>query len=127
MSLKSARLVEIFSSIQGEGTHVGEDALAPYYSFSTVPYATSAVQVLLQDSTLDAETKKALEAVRDDLKISLLGQLKEDGLFETPGVSDYETAPTYVNPLKGLALIPLAESCKENVKSSELLGVLNQK
>ena len=98
--------------LRRDKTHLPPDALAPYYLFSTIPYATAATRMLLENAT--PEEKTELQSIQSELKSALMSLIQEDGTFYTP---EYQASEYYVNPLFGLALIPLAEEC---VQPSEM-------
>src|SRR3989338_5555648 len=100
--------------LRRSGTHEGQDAIAPYYLFSTIPYATAATQLLLEDAT--PEEKEELQHIQSELKSALHALIQEDGTFYIP---EYQASEYYVNPLFGLALIPLAESCIQPIQTLE--------
>ncbi|MBI3017852.1 MAG: HEAT repeat domain-containing protein [Deltaproteobacteria bacterium] len=109
-------------SAAGYSPHSGEDSIAPYYLYSSIPYATAAVQSLLQEKRSPEEKEKLLELKRD-LRTAILSLVNENGLFYTP---EYSSSPGYVDPLFGLALIPYADECTQGeVPSFNLKGILN--
>ena len=106
---------------RGEGEpHMDPDRLAPYYLYATIPYQTAAIQMLIEENK--PEEKEMLEKLKKEPKDAILSLVREDGQFYVP---EYEPSPGYVNPLFGLALIPLAEDCaKEDLESYNLHGIL---
>jgi hypothetical protein len=100
-------------------THVGHDALAPYYYYSTIPYATASVNQLLEQD-LPAEHRKELEDVAETLRRGLLSQF-EGGNFARMGKE--VNSEVYATPFGGLALLPYCE--KEKQKA--VTGILGEK
>lgn len=99
---------------------MGVDELAPYYLYSTIPYQTAAIELLLEEKK--PEEKKLLEQMREETRRAILSLVREDGQFYGP---EYESSPGYVNPLFGLALIPLAKDCATTPSDqNDLHGIL---
>lgn len=97
--------------------------IAPYYYFPTIPYATSAINYLLKDS--NEKMKAELMDMRNQLKEQLFNSVQQNGLFRSHAA---HSAASYVNPLAGLALIPLIEGCAVDgkiKKYSPSLGILD--
>ena len=99
-------LPSLMAHLQRSGTHRGDDAIAPYYIYSTIPYVTSATQLLLEEN--NPGERELLENMQLELKRAILSLTNENGLFYKPTLY---SADAYVNPLFGLALIPLAQEC----------------
>ena len=118
-------LPSLMAQIKRDDTHLGEDSLAPYYFFSTVPYATSAIEFLFEKEELSDEEKEKLNTVKQELKTGLLSLIQKNGLFEAQGEELYPSSSGYTNPLGGLALIPLAQECSQE-KNSALFGILTE-
>lgn len=93
----------LMMQLKRKGAHEGPYQLAPYYLYTSIPYATAAVNLLLRDA--DELEKKELLAIKEELKEMLLGLVQEDGLFQPDPF-----LPGYHNPMAGLALLPLAEA-----------------
>jgi hypothetical protein len=107
----------LMMQLKRPGSHVGPYDLAPYYLYSSIPYATAAVNLLLRDAT--PEEEKELLAIKEELKEMLLGLREEDRLFQPDPFF-----PGYHNLMAGLALLPLAE---KECRPEELpLGILSQ-
>ncbi len=106
------------------GFHQYTDANnAPYYFYASIPYVTAAIQMLSKNATGDE--LKELEKMRESITKQLLFFLTEDGTFvpESAAEGDYQSSPAYVNPLAGLALLPLLQdSCNGTPAGS--LGIL---
>lgn len=146
-------LPSLTSTVARNGTHKGKDGLAPYYFYSTVPYAASALRILISRAkTLEERTK--LQGQLDELESGLLSMLMEEGLFEPQGrktpISElppdnsftvnegtglesddvnrrgdmYPSSPAYVNPLAGLALTAMVQQC-EGKKVPGSFGVIS--
>ncbi len=103
--------------------HGGPFVWAPYYYPSTIPYATAAVQMLIQESK--PEEAARLKKIRNQLEASLLNQelFKDDAFFrqEAAWAGSYD----WDIPLLGLAVIPLAERCSTKEDSTiPPLGIL---
>jgi len=92
--------------------HMEPDRLAPYYYYPTVPYATAAIQVRLQEKGISDEERAQLKHMRQRFQDNLFAMLKKDGLFRTEftGLPNHG-AKTFDNPLAGLAVLPLIETC----------------
>ncbi len=139
----------LMAHVVREGTHMGSNGIAPYYYYSTIPYATSAVELLL-DRVKDENTIKRLQHVKITLTKSIGAMAQKNGLFlqegsiaerENPSepLNDplaiilrqlfpstiYGSSPSYINPLAGLSLIPLIKECKgkETKKSYGILDL----
>jgi hypothetical protein len=122
-------LPSLMAHLRRGGFHEGPDALAPYYLYATIPYQTAAIELLLQEGRQEGrqeekpEEKMMLEDLREKTKAAILSLVREDGQFYVP---EYFSSPGYVNPLFGLALIPLAKDCvKEDLENHDLLGILS--
>ena len=93
----------LMMQLKRKGAHVGPYDLAPYYLYTSIPYATAALNLLLRDAR--PEEKEELLSIKEELKEMLLGLIQEDGLFQPDPF-----LPGYHNPMGGLALLPLAEA-----------------
>ncbi len=102
------------------------------------------VRSLLLDRTEDPEEKARLESIALQLRVDLMDMLKKDGLFTEQGEPlgekagagldfsgkkiekprDYPSSPGYVNPLAGLALLPLLDAC-DGKKAAPSSGILD--
>ena len=111
-----------------EETHIGEDNLAPYYFYSTMPYAIAATRLLVERSRDDAE-KRGLEEVLGELTGTLLLKMEKNGVMRPMGErptnepptpnGDYKESPGYCNPLSGLALLAV-KPCTPGAAGMEL-------
>lgn len=105
-----AHLASLVMHFNRDEIHLGEDDLAPYYYFSNIPFATAATRLLQSEKETTEEEQAKLKGIEEWLTISLLNHIQDDGLFKTPGPLIFHSAPAYINPLAGLALIPLIHS-----------------
>ncbi len=111
----------LMMQLKRTGAHVGPYDLAPYYLYTSIPYATAAINLLLRDAR--PEEEEGLFSIKEELKEMFLSLVQEDGLFQADPF-----APGYYNPMGGLALLPLAEKeCQpEAEKAKPSLGILSQ-
>lgn len=92
--------------------HLEPDRLAPYYYYPTVPYATAAIRTRLQDADISPEEKRSLLEKRAKLQDDLLAMMKADGMFRSEFTGlPHHPSKTYDNPLAGLAILPLIDTC----------------
>ncbi len=111
-------------------SHNGDqEGIAPYYFYSTIPYAMSSLELLQNEGTLSKEQKDELSKISDQLNTLLLKLLDQDKgqmIGQSPFLTDngiYHSSPRYVTALGGLALIPLlAKKCGDKKES---LGILS--
>jgi hypothetical protein len=113
---------DLMMNVPRDQTHLGSDQLAPYYFYSTVPYVSSAIALLASEETVkpDSEQKGDRLRVLETLRTQILQALfqmydSEKKLFMAQGATDtrlYFSSSSYVNPLAGLALIPLIQTCE---------------
>ena len=99
-----------------QSPHVGIDGLAGFYPYATALFATESLDRLIKDTPAGdkkgQDEIKELEGLRESLKVTLLSQVDpKTGLFEPTGTTTYPSSAGYVNPLAGLALIPLIDKC----------------
>ncbi|MBI3016841.1 MAG: hypothetical protein HYY62_02430 [Deltaproteobacteria bacterium] len=120
-------LPSLMAHLRRDMTHMGADSLAPYYLYSSVPYATAATRLLLDKEVLTNEEREELLHVQGELRTALLSLIEKEGLFESQGgeFQHYSSSVGYVNPLGGLALIPLAEECGKGGHFQPSTGILN--
>jgi hypothetical protein len=88
-----------------------------------LPYATSALRLLLRDPSTPPGDADALRKVSANLHKKSLAMFQDNGLFQPMGVLEYFSSPGYVNPLAGLALLPLLEEY-DGTKVNPSLGIL---
>lgn len=100
-------LPSLVSFLDSSGAHHGKDALAPYYFYATFPYVTASINELIKHGNLSDDTLKTMQSIKDDflrvvttVKASAKAKPKDDGWWG-------KGSQAYVNPLLGLALIPL--------------------
>lgn len=99
-------------------THLAEDDdLAPYYFYASAIYQTAAIKLLLEEEDITQQEKEELLQLKQATIVGILGMLQKSGLFIPQGGSHFETSdslypssPSYVNPLAGLALLPLIDN-----------------
>lgn len=95
-----------------DGAHIGADSLGSYYFYSTFPYVTSGIKMLLNDPSISDEQKKSLKNMQKNLKDKILDIFNdENGVFEKSGWYSYNGSASWINPLLGIGLLPLIEEC----------------
>ncbi len=117
--------------------HTGFDGLAPYYYYPSIPYAAAALRKLEHDAT-DPKLKTQRQEDLQELYGGLLEMLEKDRVFRSLGQNNtankseglaeeeqpqgkrtYDSSPAYVNPLAGLAIVAMVDSCDgKKVRSS---------
>ncbi|MBI2026391.1 MAG: HEAT repeat domain-containing protein [Deltaproteobacteria bacterium] len=118
----SVHLLSLMSHLTKENQHTGDDALAPYFFYSTLPYVTAALRLLMNENK---ESEKE-ELLNLQLKFRKAFLNVKNGLFYD---KNYDGGRAYINPLMGLAIIPLLD---ENAASDKIttgtdyLGILRQ-
>lgn len=103
------------------GDALARDSIAPYYFYSSAPYATSAIRMLLGRTDLPESDRKKLLEVRESIKqtlISLFDQNKSG--FQPEGSND--ATSSYIDPLAGLALASTLDECQG--KKIDILGLI---
>jgi hypothetical protein len=122
-----------------QGTHnMDEAGVAPYYFYSTIPYAMSALAVLKNNPSTTPENIQKLEKIESHLKTLLLRLIDKDkNAFQPHEVlrdnkKRYEASPRYANALGGLALLAAyGDECRAHFdippppKEAPLLGILS--
>lgn len=99
------------AEVPKQGTHRGPHGLAPYYFYSSLPYVTSAIKVLLKDPELTVKQREQITKIRESLRQKLPSLMSEEGKIEVQGQgkSMYSSSPAYNYPLYGLALVSLLD------------------
>ena len=116
------KLPALMAHTRRNGTHLSKyleniDGVAPYYYWGSIPYVSSAIEVLKRRGTTP---RRELETLHHDIKLSLLSMLQDNGLFSMMGNDGpisldpelgqgelYPGSKLYNQALGGLALIPL--------------------
>lgn len=92
--------------------HTGSDQLGSYYFYSTFPYVTSGIKILLEDPKISRAQRQKLEKIQTDLKNQILRVFDDkSGLFEKSGWYSGDGSRTWVNPLLAMGMLPLIENC----------------
>ncbi len=110
----------LFFSQSGNSFHNSkEEGIASYYFPASVPYAQSAIEILLQQpSALSSEQVEFLKTLRERINEVLLSQIDQEKKYFN-GIAQYlkknqnfRASPQYVSALGGLALLSgLGEEC----------------
>ena len=116
-----------------EGTHAhpNDHHLATYYFYGNLPYWASGAAILLRDEKLAPGQREKLEGLRAKLRDEVLRVRQSDGMFPSGGAMTYFNGPAYVQPLFGMGLVPLIDSCSDG-KGGErrfqrpALGILDE-
>jgi len=97
--------------LDGEPVDRPKAALAPYYFYAAFENVSRAIEELWISA--DPDEKKELAWTKEQLQNVLLAQLQPGGLFAPHEGSSYSYAPAYINPMAGLALLPLVQRCEK--------------
>jgi HEAT repeat protein len=107
-----------------QGSHnSSQDGVAPYYFYSTIPYAMSALRLLKEDLNLTREEEEKVKKLEESLK-TLLVRLVDDSKSAMQPMEmlmkqkeTYKDSPRYANALGGLALLAAyGDECAEFFK-----------
>lgn len=95
-----------------DDAHTGSDQLGSYYFYSTFPYVTSGIKILLEDPKTTSAQKQKLEKIQTDLKNQILRVFDDkSGLFKKSGWYSGDGSRTWVNPLLAMGMLPLIKNC----------------
>jgi len=107
-------LPDLIAVLGSNSAHVGKDNLAPYYFYSTLPYATAAMQKLRDKGNLTKEEKKTLDTLEENVQKAIKAVKKSKNAKAKNDEWWGAGSQGYVNPLLGLTLLPLCEKSKNN-------------
>jgi len=96
----------LLAHVNRNNTHLGNEGLAPYYFYGSIPYATAALNVIAMDPAATPGQKARVEMLRQGFS-SIIAHAVGDGLALPQGEERYPSSPVYANPLLGLSILPL--------------------
>jgi len=108
----------LMAHVPRNDTHMGADALAPYYFYGTIPYATAALNVVANDKATTPAQRERVTQLRTQFQSIVANSISAD-LAIPQGSYQFPNSPIYVNPLLGLSILPLINE-KE-------FGILNER
>ena len=115
-----------------------QEAVAPYYFYSTIPYAMSALKILKESPTTTSQNLAKVKEIEANLKTLLVRLIdNEKNAFQPHQIlqsekTHYAASPRYANALGGLALLAAyGDECRAHFKlppppkEAPLLGILS--
>lgn len=122
-----------------QGTHNrSQGGIAPYYFYSTIPYAMSALKVLKDSPSTKAENRARVLEIEKNLKTLLVRLIDDEKKAFRPHEvmlakkNLYQASPAYANALGGISLLAAyGDECRSYFKiapppsEAPLIGILS--